>query len=540
MIIKKLNTVFHRHSRWLFGAFTIIIIVSFLGFLTPGTFGFGDMSNPESISMGTAWGDKVTYGELRDVSRNISVFSEVFNGVPVGRDLPLENVFMYSCMLRKAGSLGLAVSDKEVADLIRRTPAFAKNGSFDKAAYDTAVKNLRRSGLSETDLYAAFRQQIMMDKLQRELTGGISVTPGEAEELYRKLNAKFQVRIIEFPVVKNTRVTDQEIKTFFASRRGNYTIPGKVNALAAACEYAVFRGQAARLATDKNLKAFFDRNPKAFETDKVKDPKFAAVKAAVKARFIDETARELASRKAYDFAAKAYEVLSETPAKDKEKVFRNLADKEKLVIIEAGSADFGAASIGKIKSAALVKSLAALIGGNTVTDPVVEDKAVYIGFSRSRTMPRPAELKEVAARVKADCAADKAAADAFKRATAVYAQVLKAKPAEAARVIGKVKGCKISTFEFSPMDKRPPEAYVSAALAVLNLNAGAFAAPVQGKEASVIAQLVKRTPADMAAFAKSKDMYMMMCRNQKVSLAMQNLQDEFAANCRFTGNGQNN
>ena len=74
MVIKKLNTIFHRHSRWLFGAFTIIIIVSFLGFLTPGTFGFGDMSNPESIAMGTAYGEKVTYGELRDISRNLSVY----------------------------------------------------------------------------------------------------------------------------------------------------------------------------------------------------------------------------------------------------------------------------------------------------------------------------------------------------------------------------------------------------------------------------------------------------------------------------------
>ena len=42
MIIKKLNSVFHRHSRWLFGLFTIVIIVSFIGFMVPGSFfGFG-------------------------------------------------------------------------------------------------------------------------------------------------------------------------------------------------------------------------------------------------------------------------------------------------------------------------------------------------------------------------------------------------------------------------------------------------------------------------------------------------------------------
>ena len=111
MVIKKLNSVFHRHSRWLFGAFTIIIIVSFLGFLTPGTFGFGDMNNPESIPMGTAYGKTVTLGELRNISRNISIFSEVFNGMPISRDLPNESVFMYACLDRKAKAMGLTVSD---------------------------------------------------------------------------------------------------------------------------------------------------------------------------------------------------------------------------------------------------------------------------------------------------------------------------------------------------------------------------------------------------------------------------------------------
>ena len=37
MIIKKLNSTFHKHNRWLFGAFTIVIIITFLGFLTPTT-----------------------------------------------------------------------------------------------------------------------------------------------------------------------------------------------------------------------------------------------------------------------------------------------------------------------------------------------------------------------------------------------------------------------------------------------------------------------------------------------------------------------
>ena len=542
MVIKKLNTFFHRNSRWLFGAFTIVIIVSFLGFLTPGTFGFGDMSNPGSISMGTAYGESVTYNELREIGRNVSVFSEVFNGVPISRDLPNENIFIFACINRKAEKMGLTVSDKEIAALIRRAPAFQKNGSFDKTAYDTAVKNLRRNGISQDDLYAACRQQLLLEKFQKELTGGISVTQGEAEELYRKLNTTYFVRVIEFPAAKaaSVKVTDAEVQKYFAGHRSAYTIPGKVTALVAAFPYKNYRNAAAKLATEKALKDYLAKNVKSFETDKIKNPKYAAVKNAVRTKFIETQSVELANKAAYDFAANAYDKLAEIPAKDKEKAFRALAAKAKVAVINAGTADFGAAAIGKVKSARLIQQLAALAGNNTVTDPIPEEDAVYIGFSRKRSMPRPAEYKEVAAKVKADCRADKASADAMKKAGAAFAEFSKAKKGTANRLFAKYKTCKFSNFDFSLMTKRPPEAFTQAAVTVLNLNVGAFAAPMKTANGAVIVQLTKRTAADMKNFAKEKELYSMMCRQQKMELANASLMDEFAANCRFTGNGQQN
>ncbi len=542
MVIKKLNNFFHRNSRWLFGAFTIVIIVSFLGFLTPGTFGFGDMSNPGSISMGTAYGESVTYNELREIGRNVSVFSEVFNGVPISRDLPNENIFIFACINRKAAKMGLTVSDKEIASLIRRTPAFLKNGSFDKAAYDAVIKNLRRNGISQDDLYAACRQQLLLEKFQKELTGGITVTQGEAEELYRKLNTTYFVRVIEFPAAKaaSVKVTDAEVQKYFAGHRSAYTIPGKVTALVAAFPYKNYRSAAAKLATEKALKDYLAKNVKSFETDKIKNPKYAAVKNAVRAKFIETQSVELASKAAYDFAANAYDKLAETPAKDKEKAFRALAAKAKVAVVNAGTADFGASSIGKIKSARLIQQLATLAGNNTVTDPIPENDAVYIGFSRKRTMPRPAEYKEVAAKVKADCRADKASAEAMKMAGTAFAEFSKAKKGTVNRLFAKYKNCKFSNFDFSLMTKRPPEAFTQAAVTVLNLKVGAFAAPMKTANGAVIIQLTRRTAADMKNFAKEKELYSMMCRQQKMELANASLMDEFAANCRFTGNGQQN
>ena len=67
MIIKKLNAVFHKHSRILFGAFTLLIIVAFTDFLTPGN--TGGCTNAADSAAGTAFGKKVTYKELSDFGR---------------------------------------------------------------------------------------------------------------------------------------------------------------------------------------------------------------------------------------------------------------------------------------------------------------------------------------------------------------------------------------------------------------------------------------------------------------------------------------
>ncbi|UKI33026.1 MAG: hypothetical protein L6W00_05835 [Lentisphaeria bacterium] len=80
MIIKKFNTMFHKHSRWLFGAFTIVIIVSFMGFLTPGQFGLDMFSDPANTRVGTAFGEPVTYGELITEAERLQLFNQIFYG----------------------------------------------------------------------------------------------------------------------------------------------------------------------------------------------------------------------------------------------------------------------------------------------------------------------------------------------------------------------------------------------------------------------------------------------------------------------------
>ena len=89
MIIKKLNSVFHRHSRWLFGVITIVIIISFIGFMVPGSFfGFGPETG-SGAKVGTAFGKNVTYEDLKEINPGL-IYAHFSGYGPTGplKDLP--------------------------------------------------------------------------------------------------------------------------------------------------------------------------------------------------------------------------------------------------------------------------------------------------------------------------------------------------------------------------------------------------------------------------------------------------------------------
>ena len=70
MVIRKMNTVLVKHNKILFGAFSIIIIISFVWFFTPGIDGsllFGNRMSPNSV-VGKVFGKKV---KLKDYQKAV-------------------------------------------------------------------------------------------------------------------------------------------------------------------------------------------------------------------------------------------------------------------------------------------------------------------------------------------------------------------------------------------------------------------------------------------------------------------------------------
>ena len=535
MVIKKLNTVFHRHSRVLFGAFTIVIIVSFLGFLTPGTFGFGSCAGPEGIKMGTAYGENVTYGELRDASRHIAIYNEAFYGVSMSRDLPEEQLFGFCCALRKAKQLGIVASDKEVAEHIRKAPALNTNGKFDAKKYDNLIANVKRSGMSIKDLDEAFATQVILNKLQSQISSGVVATADEAEQLYRAFNTSYNVKVFDFKANPKGKVANNsaKLKSFFEANKANYNIEGTVSALLVKFPYSVFRAAAKKQVTEAALLNLYKNEATAFLGKDGKKEPFANVKAKVTERFIEKAMRDLASRKAYDFATKAYESISGADKAVWAKNFRAVADQDKLTVIEGKAVPFSSGVIGGINSYDLVRQLVSLTSGVPVTNVVQCDDAAVVGMVNSRVETRPAKMNEVSKQLLADWVKDENIKLARKNADDVYKKINKLSGAALTKAMTTVKGATVSEFSFNLKTQTLKPEQMQAAQAVLKLLPGKVAPVISTADGAQIVMLVKRTAPNMKDFAKEKEFYIAMVRQQKLSNAMMALNEDIAANCRF-------
>ena len=77
MVIRHINTAFMKHGRWVFAIFTIVIIISFVGFMIPGQFGFGGCTDPMSQPVGRAFGEDISYREAGDAIQQIMLVNEL-------------------------------------------------------------------------------------------------------------------------------------------------------------------------------------------------------------------------------------------------------------------------------------------------------------------------------------------------------------------------------------------------------------------------------------------------------------------------------
>lgn len=527
MLIRKINSVFMRHSRWLFGIFTIVIIVSFLGFLTPGQFGVGGCSEPGAMRVGTIFGEAVSYNDLRDMQQSLALYYRLANNMEINVDA--QQAFFALARLRAAERRGISVSDSEIAEMLQQFPVFQLDGKFSYKQYQTVVENLRHQGIDGEMVARCFRDMVVMGKLEQELMASVITTPGEVETFFREANEKYEVKVAEFrreAFAKQVKIDPAKLMEYFKANRASYVVSAQLTALVV--EFPLTAPAVIAEAEKVNevaVKAYFDANKDAFAKDG-KVPAYEAVKKEARRRCIADRVKAAVNRQAQGFAHAAYDAVGE--ASDKPDAFQKLAAKSGLKVVRTAKFAADAESAGAIAEPELVKQLATVFESVPVSNAVPGKNAYFVGMVIEREAERPAEFNEVNRQVQEDFIRIEATKLA-REAAVKGAKTLAALPVKT-RMSAKEWD---RTLTFSMVN--PPMVSEGAAvmMAAMPLAINGVSGSITTPDGALVVGMAKRIPADMAEFAKNRAQWEMIWMRQKSGLQFADFQRYLAGQVVF-------
>src|SRR5438309_5099502 len=123
----------------------------------------------------------------------------------------------------EAQRLGLRPSPSELADVVRRLPAFQSESGFDMNKFSDFVRNgLAPMGLSEEHIEQLVRDELCLNEIKRLLAAGVTVSKGELDENFQRGYDKFYVTVIRFRSAdfdKGITVNDEDVQKYYDAHK---------------------------------------------------------------------------------------------------------------------------------------------------------------------------------------------------------------------------------------------------------------------------------------------------------------------------------
>ena len=123
----------------------------------------------------------------------------------------------------EAGRLGLRPSASEVAEVVRKLPAFQGDSGFDINKFNDLVQNgLAPLGLAEEHIEQLVRDQICLNEIQKLLAAGVSFPKSEMDENFQRGYDKLYVSVIRFQSAdfdKDIKINDEDIQKYYDAHK---------------------------------------------------------------------------------------------------------------------------------------------------------------------------------------------------------------------------------------------------------------------------------------------------------------------------------
>src|SRR5712664_2087143 len=246
--------------RILLGAVVLVLGGSMLLYLVPQSPGTGEASSTDTVAK--VGDETVSTAEVRQK------LTELLRGNQVPDMMKayymrqiVEDLVSRKAIEYEAKRLGIRVSDQELANRIRRILPSVYNGDTFLGRDQYTAEVQAHTQMSVAAFEEVVRQSLVLEKIQKLVTDGVSVGPSELQDEFKYRNEKVK---LDYAFIKpedlEAKITpdEAEIKAAYEKNRSRYQVPEKRVASFGLIDLNQLR-QTAQISDDE-LKAQYQQN----------------------------------------------------------------------------------------------------------------------------------------------------------------------------------------------------------------------------------------------------------------------------------------
>ena len=177
----------------------------------------------------------------------------------------LEQMVEQALLMDLAAAMRLRASDAELRDRILALPGLQRDGKF--VGYDEYKRVLTYNRISVAEFEASLRREVVLNKVIQLLTAGVTATPEEVWDNYKKTkdSAKIEYLVLETSKVELGRKPEPAaVQAHFEANKDAYKIPEKREALAVFLKNDDLKKEVEL--SDSEIEAYYNGNKAQFET----------------------------------------------------------------------------------------------------------------------------------------------------------------------------------------------------------------------------------------------------------------------------------
>lgn len=249
-------------NRWIkisMGVILVLICVSMVITLIPGLFSGAASNNTNPDAAAIVGGQPVTESDVQQrldqMSRGQTI-PQMMRGL-YAREV-LDQLIFQNAMDYEAQRLSMQITPDEERQRIQQIlPTAFSNGVWLRDQYVNLVQT--QTGMSVPQFEEALRESMIAERFRHLVTDGITVTPAEIEQEFRRRNEKVT---IQYAVVKPAEIaatiqpTEDQLSAYFKQNMAKYQIPEKRSAQYALLDVSTLRSQTQ--VGDDALRAYYN------------------------------------------------------------------------------------------------------------------------------------------------------------------------------------------------------------------------------------------------------------------------------------------